>query len=53
MWGVRLVLQAGASRGALDHSGEAGRGERRASLADEDEGRGCAHAEASLQRVTF
>jgi hypothetical protein len=34
---VRLDLQIGAGRGAVDHSGEAGRGERRSPLADEDE----------------
>jgi hypothetical protein len=38
--GMRLELLAGGGRGTLDHSGEAGRGERRAALADEDEGRG-------------
>jgi hypothetical protein len=37
--GVRLELQAGAGSGALDHAGEAGRGERGAALADEDERR--------------
>jgi hypothetical protein len=30
---------AGTGRGALHHPGEAGRGERRPALADEDEGR--------------
>jgi hypothetical protein len=36
---VGLELKAGASGRSLDHPGEAGRGERRAALADEDEGR--------------
>jgi hypothetical protein len=34
---VGLQLQPGGLRGALDHAGEAGRGEWRAALADEDE----------------
>jgi hypothetical protein len=33
---VGLELQASGRRGALDHPGEAGRGERRSALADED-----------------
>ena len=37
--GVRLQLQAPAGCGALDHPGEAGSGEGRPALADEDEGR--------------
>src|ERR1700722_10108430 len=36
---VRLDLQAGGGRGPFDQPGEAGRGEGRAALADEDEGR--------------
>jgi hypothetical protein len=35
MRGMRLEFQTGRS-GALDHAGEAGRGERRSALADED-----------------
>jgi hypothetical protein len=35
---VRLQLKAGAGGGALDHPGKAGVRERRAALADEDEG---------------
>jgi hypothetical protein len=47
---VRLDLKTGAGRGALDHPGEAGRSERRAALADEDEGRGRALALEPAQR---
>jgi hypothetical protein len=36
---VGLQLQAGTGGSPLDHSGEAGRGERRPAVADEDEGR--------------
>jgi hypothetical protein len=35
---MRLELQAGGGRGAFDHPGEAGRGERRCALADEEKG---------------
>jgi hypothetical protein len=35
---VGLDLKTGAGSRALDHAGEAGRGERRSALADEDEG---------------
>ena len=35
--GVGFQLQTSAGGGALDHPGEAGRGERRSALADEDE----------------
>jgi hypothetical protein len=36
--GDGLELHTGASRGTLNHPGEAGRGERRAALADEHKG---------------
>ena len=35
---IRLQFDAGADGRALDHPGKAGGGERRAALADEDEG---------------